>query len=144
MASVPAQGMVATGAAVATGKVAPSKSILDEKGQRSALCAISAGVFSSATCYMAMMFFALSTAINCVVLDQSIDDPVEQWCVSDRPPVDCPTVCPPLIMPLTRLPRCLAPADCPIVCRPLTMPLTMPLTRLSRSDRPPVDCPTVC
>ena len=36
------------------------------------------GGYLSATCYMSMMFFALSTAINCVVRDESLDDPVDQ------------------------------------------------------------------
>lgn len=50
----------------------------DPKAQCSSITRLCIGQFSSATCYMVMMFFALSTAINCVVLDESIDDPVEQ------------------------------------------------------------------
>ena len=54
---------------------APRLSQLDErKDQLSAIARLSIGQFSSAACYMAMMFFALSTAINCVVLDESLDD----------------------------------------------------------------------
>ena len=54
---------------------APRLSQLDDpKDQLSTILRLSTGQFSSAACYMAMMFFALSTAINCVVLDESPDD----------------------------------------------------------------------
>ena len=46
----------------------------DPKEQCWRIAGVLTGQFSSASCYMAMMFFALSTAINCVVLDESLDD----------------------------------------------------------------------
>ena len=65
-----------------TAAAGPTKSQLEGKAQCMAVATVTGGGFMSATCYMTMMFFALSTAINCVVLDKSLDDPVDQWCVS--------------------------------------------------------------
>ena len=52
----------------ATGRLSQ---LADPKDQCSVIARLTIGQFSSAACYMAMMFFALSTAINCVVLDKS-------------------------------------------------------------------------
>ena len=65
---------------------APRLSQLDDrKDQLSSIARLSTGQFSSAACYMAMMFFALSTAINCVVLDESLDDRAHSARCARRP-----------------------------------------------------------
>ena len=69
-AAEPAQ-LEAAGEKVPTGQLSQ---LDDPKDQCSVIARLTIGQFSSAACYMAMMFFALSTAINCVVLDKSLDD----------------------------------------------------------------------
>ena len=65
---------------------APRLSQLDDrKDQLSSIARLSTGQSSSAACYMAMMFFALSTAINCVVLDESLDDRAHSARCARRP-----------------------------------------------------------